>query len=104
ATESRARVHQKRQQGPTARVLDLVGRKAGRVGLIDGLDDRRINLLKAFEAAVVVVHDTGGRIGVRIQDVIGRRVRVAFRLAGVVIEAQVAAGKVRQVGQNIPLG
>ena len=100
AAEAGARVHQEVEQHPAGRMQDLAERELGGVALVDRVH-QLLDAREAAGAAEVLVHHAGGRIGARDDHVVGRVALDADRLRVVVVEREVHARVVREVGGDV---
>ena len=101
APEARARVHQEVQQHPALGVEDLLERELGGVGLVDRVHHLLGDVREDGRAAVVLVDHARGRLGVGPDHVVVMTAGDADRLRGVVVERQVHARVVGQVGRDV---
>ena len=103
AAQPRARIHQVVQQHPALRRQDVVAAVLRGIGLVDRGHHAGVHHREASGAAVMVVHHTRRRRSLGMDDVVSGAFGVAQRLRLMVVEGQVHAGDVRQVGADVPV-
>ena len=95
-------IHQEAEQRPALGAENFLDREAGRVRLVDGAHQVLADPRKLRSAAEIPVDDAGGGQRVGIDDVVGGRLAGApLHLARMMIERQMAARDIGQVGGDV---
>jgi hypothetical protein len=102
AAQARARIHQEVEQIPAIRLEHFLARKARGVGLVDCIHHVAPCRREGARAAVVVIDDARRRRRPRVDHVVlALPADVADGFRQVMVERQVRARHVRQIGRDV---